>query len=125
MHHPEISNIVRILDDYFLLSFPDSSSTIKGKKLDWGSEDSIVISRELTNGRLEIHIKGENQDDDDLDIVYYQKESENLFDKRLQISCDDFSLDTVRKSLRDIVIYDINPDRKSSTQNTVENWLKD
>jgi hypothetical protein len=125
MHHPEISNIVRILDDYFLLSFPDSSSTIKGKKLDWGSEDSIVISRELTNGRLEIHIKGEDRDDDDLDIVYYQKESKDLFDKRLQISCDDFSLDTVRKALRDIVIYDINPDRKSSTQNTVENWLKD
>jgi ribosomal protein L14E/L6E/L27E len=125
MHHPEISSIVKILDDYFLISSPDSSSTIKGRKLDWGNEDSIVICRELTNGRLEIQIKGENEDDNDLDVIYYQQGSNQLFDKRLQISCDNFHIETVRRAIRDVVIYDSNPDTATSNKNSVENWLKD
>jgi hypothetical protein len=125
MHHTEMSNVVRILDDYFLISMPNSSSTIKGKKLDWGSEDSLVICRELTNGRLEIQVKGEDKDDNDLYVIYYQKGSKKMFDKRLEISDADFSLQIVRKAIRDVVLYDLNPDTASSNNNSIENWLKD
>ena len=125
MHHPEIANIVRILDDYFLISAPNTSSSIKGIKASWGNEDTVAISRQLTNGKLEIQIKGEDEDDNDIDIFYYSQEGEDQFQKRLQISNDDFSLQNIRKAIRDIVIYDLIPIANNGKENSIENWLKD
>ena len=120
MHHPEISCIVNILDDYFLISMPDTSTTIKGRKIEFGNEESIVICRDLTNGRLEIQIKGEDEDDNDLDIVYYQNSNTHGFEKKLPISSDNFTLETVRKAIRDVVLHD-----RNQTQPSVETWLKE
>jgi hypothetical protein len=125
MHHPDISNILKTLDDYFLISHPNSLATIKGTKLDWGNEDSLVIGRDLTNGRLEIHIKGDDEDDDSLQVLYYQTGSKELWDKRLELPCSDFNIETVRKAIRELVIYDANPPALQSTEKSVENWLKD
>jgi hypothetical protein len=125
MHHPDICNVVRIIDDYFLIAFPDSSSTIKGKKLDWGSEDSLVISRELRNGRLEIQIDGEDKDDDSINVVYYQQGSTNVFDKKLEIGSDDFTLTKLRKAIRELVIYDATTLDAEKHEKSVDNWLKD
>jgi hypothetical protein len=125
MHHPDISNILKTLDDYFLIAQPDSLATIKGTKLDWGNEDSLVISRTLTNGRLEIHIKGEEEDDDSLQVLYYQNGSTEIWDKRLELACSDFNIETVRKAIRELVIYDAHPPALVPTQKSVDNWLKD
>jgi hypothetical protein len=123
MHHPDISNILKTLDDYFLISAPDSLATVKGKKLEWGNDDSLVISRELKNGRLEIHIKGQDEDDDNLDVVYYQQGSTEAYDKTLHIKSDDYNIEVVRKAIRDLVIYDANPDEIKPTEKSVDNWL--
>jgi hypothetical protein len=125
MHHPDICNVVRIIDDYFLIAFPDSSSTIKGKKLDWGSEDSLVISRELRNGRLDIQIDGEDKDDDSINVVYYQQGSTNVYDKKLEIGSDDFTLTKLRKAIRELVIYDATTLEPEQREKSVDNWLKD
>jgi hypothetical protein len=125
MHHPDISNILKTLDDYFLISLPDSLATIKGTKLDCGHENSLVIGRDLRNGRLEIHIKGDEEDDDSLDVLYYQTGSTEVWDKRLQLPCSDFEIETVRKAIRELVIYDAHPPAIQPTEKSVDNWLKE
>ena len=112
MHHPEICKIVQILDDYFLISLPNSSSTIKGKKSSWGNEHSVFISRELKNGRLEIEIKGEDKDDDDTKITYYQQGSSNDWDKVVEIRSDEFTLEAVQAGIRATVLHDANPPKE-------------
>jgi hypothetical protein len=109
MHHLHISSIVKTLDDYFAISDPESSTTIKGQNLDWGSDDSLVISRKLKNGRLEIHIKGEEKDDDHLDVVYYQQGSTKAWDEKCEVHHDLFQIEAVRKAIRKLVIHDANP----------------
>jgi hypothetical protein len=74
---------------------------------------------------LEIHIKGENQDDDDVDIIYYRKGSKDKFDSRLQIKCEDFSIGLVRTAIRDAIIYDMNPPADPSKDKNVDTWLKE
>lgn len=108
MHHPEISKIVSILDDYFLISSPNSSSTIKGKKSDWGNENSVFISRKLINGTLELEIKGEDRDDNDMNITYYLDNSSKSYDNRVEIR-GEFSLESIQSGIRASVIYDANP----------------
>jgi hypothetical protein len=109
MHHPEISKIVKILDDYFLISLPNSSSTIKGKKSAWGNEHSVFICRDLKNGRLEIEIRGEGEDDNDINITYYQEGSSKCWDHKVEIRSGDFTLEAVQAAIRASVLYDANP----------------
>jgi hypothetical protein len=108
MHHQQISKIVKSLDDYFLISSPNSSSTIQGKKSDWGNEHSVFISRRLINGRLELEIKGEDENDNDMNINYYLDDSSNSYDKRVEIR-GEFNLEAIQSGIRASVLYDANP----------------
>jgi hypothetical protein len=108
MNHPEISKIVKILDDYFLISSPNSSSTIQGKKSDWGNEHSVFISRKLINGRLELEIRGEDKDDHDMNINYYLEGSSKSYDNRVEIR-GAFNLEAIQSGIRSSVLYDANP----------------
>ena len=116
MNHPEISKIVKILDDYFLISLPNSSSTIKGKKSEWGNEHSVFISRDLKNGKLEIEIKGEDNDDNDINITYYQQGSSKRWDNKVEIRSDEFTLEAVQAGIRATVLYDANPPREEEEE---------
>ena len=108
MHHQDICNILRIVDDYFLLSSPHTSSTIKCKKMEFDRSNAIIIGRQLKHGFLSIEINGQDKDNDDVDIIYNKIESNKEFDKKVQISCNNFTFDRVRLAVRDIVVYDGN-----------------
>jgi hypothetical protein len=113
MHHPEISKIVKILDDYFLIALPNSASTIQGRKsMTGGNEHSLFICRDLKNGRLEIEIKGDENDDNDINITYYQQNSSKSWDNRVDIRSDDFTLEAVQAGIRASVLYDANPPKE-------------
>jgi hypothetical protein len=109
MHHLHISSIIKTLDDYFVISDPKSLTAIKGQKLDWGSDNSLVISRQLKNGRLEVHIKGEEKDDDNLDVIYCQQGSTSSWDEKYEVYAEVFDIEQVRKAIRQAFIYDANP----------------
>jgi hypothetical protein len=106
MHHQDICSILRILDDYFLLLPDYRPSTIKCKKIQADRSNAIIISRELKNGFLDVEINGQNEDDDDVDIIYCKKKSQKEYDKKIQINCNNFTFERVRQSIRDLVIYD-------------------
>jgi hypothetical protein len=106
MHHQDICSILRILDDYFLLLPDYRPSTIKCKKIQADRSNAIIISRELKNGFLDVEINGQNEDNDDVDIIYCKKNSQKEYDKKIQINCNNFTFERVRQSIRDLVIYD-------------------
>jgi hypothetical protein len=115
MNHQQISKIVKSLDDYFLVSSPNSSSTIKGKKSDWGNENSVFISRKLINGTLELEINGEDKDDNDMNINYYLEGSSNSYDKRVEIR-GEFNLEAIQSGIRASVLYDANPPKEDDEE---------
>ena len=108
MHHQDICTILRILDDYFLLLPDYRPSSIKPKKIQSDRSNAIVITRELKNGFLDVEINGQHEDNDDVDIIYCAKNSKKEYDKKTQISCNNFTFERVRQSIRDLVIYDRN-----------------
>jgi hypothetical protein len=125
MHHPEICNIVRILDDYFLLLDPESRCTIQGRKSDRGSEDSVFVRRDLKNGYLEVEMNGEDKDDDSVLVRYYRSGSQNSWDLYESVSDDDFNLGAVRKAIRKIVLFDAQPPEPDENDRRVQSWMKE
>jgi hypothetical protein len=109
MHHLDISSIVKTLDDYFVISDPKSLTSIKGQKIDWGSDNSLVIGRQLKHGRLEVRIQGEDKEDNTLDVIYYRQGSTNGWEKKCDVHAEAFEIEPVRKAIREIFIYDANP----------------
>jgi hypothetical protein len=125
MHHPEICNIVRILDDYFLLLDPESRCTIQGRKADGGNDDSVFIRRDLKNGYLEVEIDGNDKDDDRVQIRYYRSGSQRQWDLRESVSDDNFSLGAVRKVVRQVVLFDAQPPEPDENDRQVQSWMKE
>ncbi len=113
MHHPEISTIVQILDDYFLMFDPKSTTTIRGGKIGCGNSNSLCITRELRNGRLDIVINSDYEDDNDVVLSYHQHGSKNEHDGQESIESDDFNLENISRSIRSMILYDRDAEPRS------------
>jgi hypothetical protein len=125
MHHPEISGIVNILDDYFLVSDPKSYSRIKSRSVNDGNEDSIVISRQLKNGWIEVVIWGENEDNNDVTVCYHLNNRDSKLDRSIDIECCDFSLSDVRKAVREMFLFDSEADKLNGKQANRCAWTEE
>jgi hypothetical protein len=118
MHHPDICNILLIVDDYFLL-IDDKNSTCQIKPIVDNSEDDepklgIKISRKLLNGYLHTLIWGENQDSDNVIFSYSSELNSNQYLESIEIECSDYCIDSVRNAVRDLLKLD----KKSAQQKT-------
>jgi hypothetical protein len=110
MHHPDICDILLIVDDYFLL-IEDKNSVCQIKPIVDNSEDDnhklgIKISRKLLNGYLHTLIWGEGQDSDNVVFSYSSELNSNQYVESIEIESRDYCRDTVRNAVRDILKLD-------------------
>jgi hypothetical protein len=120
MHHPEIYDIISIIEDYFLLSDAKFRCQIEpfvcvkqfGKLSDSNQPrecKGIKIIRQLNNGRIEVNIFGCRKDNDSMSCQYFlndrdkpEKEIEMIYE------CYHIYYSTVatRDWIREIMILD-------------------
>ncbi|WP_310489896.1 hypothetical protein [Chamaesiphon sp. VAR_69_metabat_338] len=122
MHHPEIYDIISIIEDYFLLSDTKFRCQIEPlvciKQFGELSEDNppkeckgIKIVRQLNNGRIEVNIFGCRKDNDSMDCQYFldgrdtpEKVSESIF--VYDGKYGEYSTENTRDWIREIIILD-------------------
>lgn len=116
MHHPDICNIIMIIEDYFMLT-TDKDSKYQVEPIEDTDEDNyptlgIKISRKLSNGYMYVEIRGEGEDDDTVTFNYLQDLSSDRYLESIEIECSDYSSDAVRKAVKNILALD----KKSAKQ---------
>jgi hypothetical protein len=122
MHHPEIYDIISIIEDYFLLSDTKFRCQIEQlvcvKQFGKLSENNqpqeckgLKIIRQLNNGRIEINIFGHRKDNDSMDCQYFlngrdtpEKVSEIIFE--YDGKGGEYNTATTRDWIREIMILD-------------------
>jgi hypothetical protein len=110
MHHPDICNIMLIIEDYFML-VDDKDSRCQIKSIvDQIDEDNcllgIQITRKLLNGYMCIDIIGEGRDDDTVTFNYLKDFNSSNYIESIEIECSDYSSEAVRTSVRNILKLD-------------------
>jgi len=120
MHHPEIYDIVSIIEDYFLLSDTkfrcQMEPLICVKQFGELSENNpplkckgIKIIRQLNNGRIEVNIFGCRKDNDSMDCQYFLNERDDP-EKTIEIISEydnsQYDTATTRDWIREIIILD-------------------
>jgi hypothetical protein len=112
MHHPDICDILLIIQDYFILS-TDTSSTCQIQAIVDDSDEhepkrGIKISRTLLNGYLHATIWELNRDNDTVTFFYAKDLSSVEYLESIEVECRDYSHDTVRAAVRNILTFDKN-----------------
>jgi hypothetical protein len=110
MHHPDICNIMLIIEDYFMLvDDKDSRCQIKSV-VDETDEDNLIfgiqITRKLLNGYISIDICGEGQDDDTVTFNYLKDINSSNYLESIEIECSDYSAEAIRTTVRSILKLD-------------------
>jgi hypothetical protein len=118
MHHPDICNIMLIIEDYFIL-IDDKSPKCQIESISDPNEDNhpalgIKISRKLSNGHMYIEIRGEGQDDDTVTFNYLQDLNNDRYLESIEVECSDYSTETVRHAVRTILKLDKNAAKPKS-----------
>jgi hypothetical protein len=113
MHHPDICNIMLIIEDYFLLVDDKDSRCEIQSVVNAIDEDNytlgIRINRKLLNGYISVDICGEGEDDDTVIFNYFKdmispdSRSKSI---EIQIEGSDYCSETVRKTIRNILVMD-------------------
>jgi hypothetical protein len=110
MHHPDICNIMLIIEDYFLLVDDKDSRCQIQSIVNAIDEDNytlgIRISRKLLNGYISIDIFGEGKDDDTVTFNYLKDMNDSTYLKSIEIECSDYCAEAVRTNVRNILIID-------------------
>jgi hypothetical protein len=87
MHHPDIYDIVALIEDYFLLCDSNFRCEVEpltcvkqfGELSDHNQPQEvkgIKIIRKINNGRIEINIFGYSEDNDSMDLQYFPSNSD-------------------------------------------------
>jgi hypothetical protein len=110
MHHPDICNIMLIIDDYFIL-VDNSNPNYSIKSLVNASQSGcrilgVNIYRELLNGYIHADIFGEGKDDDTITFKYYSKANADKPTKCIAINDNTFSDYAIRDAVRTILKLD-------------------
>jgi hypothetical protein len=117
MHHPDIYDILAIIEDYFLLTGSEFKCKIepviysKPYDRDKPNEDlrerkGLKISRQLNHGRIEINVFGLGKDSDCMDCQYF---TENQLLTPMEIidnSYTNYNSETIRAAIRKIITLD-------------------
>lgn len=110
MHHPDICNIMLIIEDYFLLIDDKDSRCQIQSVVNAIDEDNytlgIRISRKLVNGYISIDICGEGKDDDTVTFNYLKDINSSNYLESIEVECSDYCAEIVRTTVRNILIID-------------------
>jgi hypothetical protein len=109
MHHPDICNIILIIDGYFLLLDSMDKCEIEPYVDDsdeYHPEYGVIIRRKLINGYLQATICGQGEDDDTVTFDYLQDLNSRNILESIEIECGDYSNETVNSAIRNIMIAD-------------------
>jgi hypothetical protein len=131
MHHPDIYDILAIIEDYFLLTGSEFKCKIEpviyskpydrsNPTEDFRERKGLKISRQLNHGRIEVNIFGIGKDYDCMDCQYF---AENQLLTPIEIidnSHANYNTETIRAAIRKIIILDrdINIRNELSEQTT-------
>ena len=119
MHHPDICNIMLIIEDYFLLVDDKDSRCQIQSVVNAIDEDNytlgIKISRKLLNGYMFVDICGEGKDDDTVTFNYLKEINDSNYLESIEIECSDYCAEAVRTTVRNILILD----KKSSKPKSI------
>lgn len=110
MHHPDICQILLIINDYFLLSDnerePAQIDIIVGDPANHRSQRGISITQVLSNGRLKIYIYGANKDSDEITFKYIADSAdEDESGETIEIECGAYA-DNIRDAVRTVLKLD-------------------
>jgi hypothetical protein len=116
MHHPDIYDILSIIEDYFIMTDSEFRCKIepviysKPYNRDQPDEDfrerkGLKISRQLNNGRIEINIFGLGKDYDCMDCQYFV-EGQLTPIEIIDNSAVNYDIETTRAAIRKIIILD-------------------
>jgi hypothetical protein len=117
MHHPDIYDILAIVEDYFIMTDSEFRCKIEpviySKPYDRDKPDEdlrerrgLKISRQLNNGRIEINIFGLGKDYDCMDCQYFTDGQSITPIKIIDNSAANYSVETTRDAIRKIIILD-------------------
>ncbi len=118
MHHPDIYEIIAIIEDYFVLVEEDEHkcriepaiylkpASREKPKEDITERKGLRISRRLNNGRIEVNIFSSYKDGDCMDVQYRSDKSDSLPVVVADESNRNFLASTVRDAIRKTVILD-------------------
>jgi hypothetical protein len=116
MHHPDIYDILSIIEDYFIMTDSEFRCKIEpviySKPCDRDKPDEdlrerkgLKISRQLNNGRIEINIFGLGKDYDCMDCQYFT-EGQLTPIEIIDNSAVNYNIETTRAAIRKIIILD-------------------
>jgi hypothetical protein len=110
MHHPDISSIMLIIEDYFILvDDNDSKYQIEPISIGIGNDESmfgVKIKRRLFNGFIHAEINGDGRDNDEISLKYYNDRDLEKPKRCIQIENNNFSQTILRDSIRNILKLD-------------------
>jgi hypothetical protein len=117
MHHPEIYDILSIVEDYFILSDSEFRSKIEPviyskpynrsqPDEDFRERKGLKIIRQLNQGRIEINIFGIHKDNDCMDVQYFADEQPSQPIETIDTSGFAYNIESARAAIRKIVILD-------------------
>ncbi len=117
MHHPDIYDILAIIEDYFIMTDSEFRCKIepviysKPYDRDKPGEDlrerrGLKISRQLNNGRIEINIFGLGKDYDCMDCQYFVDDRLLAPIEIIDNSAFGYNVETTRAAIRKIIILD-------------------
>jgi hypothetical protein len=121
MHHPDIYNIIAIIEDYFLLCDSEFRCQVESlicvKQFGELSEcnqprkcKGIKIVRQIANGRIEVNIFGYQEDNDSMDFQYFSsdthKPSKVIEFMTEYCNSGQFSASKIEDAVREIMILD-------------------
>jgi hypothetical protein len=110
MHHPDICDIILIIDDYFLLSAAINAKCQVEAIVDDSDEHEpkrgIRISRKLYVGYIQADIWEMNEDDDTVTFSYCRETDSGKWIDSTEIESCDYSEESVRSVVRKIIKKD-------------------
>jgi hypothetical protein len=112
MHHPDICKIILTIEDYFLLLEDNRPKCQIDAIIDNSDDDNpvlgIKVSRKLVNGYIHFLVWDEDRDSDRVVFNYSSELNSNAYLESIEIECSDYSTDTVRDTVRTILMLDKN-----------------
>ncbi len=119
MHHPQIYDIISIIEDYFLLTDITFRCQIEPfiytKTFGEVSEDNqpkecqgLKIIRQLNNGRIEVNIFGYFDDNDSMDFHYFHNDhaSPKKVIEIINQYKNSYRTESAKAAIREIMILD-------------------
>jgi hypothetical protein len=126
MHHPDICEILLVIQDFLFLSDDQSNCEIIPQPNychdlcgDQIRVQQICIRRELAFGWLEVIIHALDHDSNLISIEYLTCLEPRTCVRSIEIETDDYSINRVKDVIREILIMDKKP--KSSCLDSIRN----